>query len=104
MISTLLYNAGLAALNMQQLEILALWVREGREACAVIYHRNRVSRVASLTWRGTWDLELGQDVVGSWQKIASESSPIWILHEHVADVINSNGDAIHHLRLPRGSH
>ncbi|RDW75621.1 hypothetical protein BP5796_06442 [Coleophoma crateriformis] len=62
-ISALLYDASLAALNMPQLESMVFWNSKHGEACAVIYQRNKASRNATLTWRGTWDLELGYDVV-----------------------------------------
>jgi hypothetical protein len=100
-ITTLLCSAGLAALNMPQLESLVLWNGKDREACAVIYHRKEASRHATLTWRGTWDLEFSHDVVESWQKVASDSY-IRIENERVQGVINSHGDAIYHLRLPGG--
>ena len=101
-ISALLHNASLAALNMSQLESVVLWNSKHGEACAVIYQKNKASRHATLTWRGTWDLELSQDVVKSWQKVASGSYRLRIESERVQGVINSHGDAIHHLRLPAG--
>ncbi|KAI0008408.1 hypothetical protein F4779DRAFT_450871 [Xylariaceae sp. FL0662B] len=101
-ISTLLYKASLAALNMPQLESMVLWYGKNGEACAVIYHRKKASRRATLTWSGTWELELSRDVVESWQKVASDSY-LSVEIEWVQDVvINSHGDAVHHLRLPWG--
>ena len=89
-ISTLLYNAGLAALSMPQLESLVLWNSKGREAYAFVYHKEKATtRLATLTWRGAWDLKLSHDVVESWQKVASDSYYFWILNERVQDVINS---------------
>ena len=87
---------------MPQLESLALWNSRGREACAIIYHREKASRLATLTWRGTWDLELSHDVVESWQKVASDSYHLRVENERVQGVINSHGDAVYHLRLPGG--
>lgn len=102
-ISTLLCNAGVAALSMPLLESLVLWNSRGREACAIIYHRKKASRLATLTWRGTWDLELSHDVVKSWQKVTfSDSCQLRIKNERVQGVINSHGDAVYHLRLPGG--
>jgi hypothetical protein len=101
-ISALLHNASFAALNMPHLESMVFWNSEHGEACAVIYHRNKASRQATLTWRGTWDLELSHDVVESWQKVASDSYHLRIKNERVQGVINSHGDAVYHLRLPCG--
>jgi hypothetical protein len=101
-ISALLHNASLAALNMPQLESVVFWNSKHGEACAVIYQRNKASRYATLTWRGTWDLELSHDVVKSWQKVASDSYHLRVENERVQGVINSHGDVVHHLRLPAG--
>jgi len=101
-ISDLLCDASLAALNMPQLESMVFWNSKHGEACAVIYQRKKGSGHASLTWRGTWDLELSRDVVMSWQKVASDSYHLRIKNERVHGLINSHGDAIHHLRLPTG--
>ncbi|KAL2817456.1 hypothetical protein BDW59DRAFT_133289 [Aspergillus cavernicola] len=100
-ISTLLNNASLAALNMPQLESMVFWNGKPGEACAVFYHRNKASGQATLTWHGTWDLELSHDVVESWQKVASDTC-LQIKSERVQGVINSHGDAIYQLRLPGG--
>ncbi|KAK4236892.1 hypothetical protein C8A03DRAFT_16520 [Achaetomium macrosporum] len=102
-ISTLLRNASLAALNMPQLESMVLWFGKRGEACAIIYHRNKASRRAALTWPGTWELKLSHDVVESWQKVASDSYYLSVEIERLQGVdINSHGDALHHLRLPGG--
>ena len=100
----LLCDAGKAALKMPQLERLALWNCKGKEACAVLYHRKKKGpcKMASLTWRGTWDLELSHDVVEAWQKVGSGAYYLRVANERVTGDINSHGDAIYHLRLPDG--
>ncbi|KAK2805732.1 hypothetical protein FQN51_009235 [Onygenales sp. PD_10] len=100
-IFTLPCDAGLAALNMPQLERMVIWSTKQGEACAVIYHRQKAHKLATLTWRGTWDLNLSREVVESWQKVASDFF-LRIQNELVQGVINSHGDAIHILRLPDG--
>jgi hypothetical protein len=100
---TLLQNASLTALNMPQLKSMVLWNSEQGQACAVIYLRHTASGMATLTWRGTWDLELSHDVVESWKKVASGSCYLRIENEALQDVdIRSHGDAVYHLRLPDG--
>ncbi|KAK3307429.1 uncharacterized protein B0T15DRAFT_484552 [Chaetomium strumarium] len=89
-ISALLHNASLATLNMPQLERMVLWFGETGEACAVIYHRNKASR-------------LSHDMVESWEKVTPDAYYLWIEVERIQGVdIHSRGDAIHHLRLPEG--
>ncbi|KAI1147480.1 hypothetical protein F4825DRAFT_471535 [Nemania diffusa] len=100
---TLLQNASLAALNMPQLKSMVLWNSEQGQACAVIYLRHTASGMATLTWRGTWDLDLSYDVVESWKKVASGSCYLRVENEALQDVdIRCHGDAVYHLRLPDG--
>ena len=100
---TLLRNASSIALKMPQLKTMVLWNSEPGQACAVIYQRHTASAMATLTWRGTWDLELSDDVVESWKKVASGPCYLRLEKEALRDVsIRSHGDALHHLRLPDG--
>jgi hypothetical protein len=100
---TLLQNASLTALNMPQLKSMVLWNGEQGQACAVIYQRHSASGMATLTWRGTWDLELSYEVVESWKKAVPGSCYLRIEKEALGDVnIRSHGDAIYHLGLPDG--
>jgi len=102
-IYTLLQNASSVALKMPQLHTMVLWNSEPGQACAVIYQRHTASAIATLTWRGTWDLELSDDVVESWKEVASGSCYLRLEKEALHDVdIRSHGDAIHYLRLPDG--
>jgi hypothetical protein len=56
--------------------------------------------MATLTWRGTWNLELSDDVVESWKKVAPGPCYLRLEKEALRNVdIRSHGDAIHHLRL-----
>ncbi|KAJ3560184.1 hypothetical protein NPX13_g9390 [Xylaria arbuscula] len=101
---TLLQNASLAALHMPQLKSMVLWnSSEQGQACAVIYQRHSASGMDTLTWRGTWDLDLSYDIVESWKKVASGSCYLRVENEALQDVdIRCHGDAVYHLRLPDG--
>jgi hypothetical protein len=100
---TLLRNASSVALKMPQLKTMVLWNSEPGQACAVIYQRHTASAIATLTWRGTWNLELSDEVVESWKEVASDPCYLRLEKEALRDVdIRSHGDAIHHLRLPDG--
>lgn len=102
-IYTLLRDASLAAVKMPQLKTMVLWNSEPRQACAVIYQLHTASAMATLTWRGTWNLELSDDVVESWKKVVPGSCYLRLGKEVIRDVdIKSHGDAIHHLRLSGG--
>ncbi|KAH6637429.1 hypothetical protein C7974DRAFT_450324 [Boeremia exigua] len=101
-IYTLLRNASTTALTMPRLSTMVLWNSEPRHACALMYQRHTASAMATLTWRGTWNLELPEDVVASWKKVAGLCY-LRLEKEALHDVdIRSHGDAIHHLRLPDG--
>lgn len=99
---TLLRNASSVVLKMPQLNTMVLWNSEPRHACAVIYQKHTASAMATLTWRGTWNLELSDDVIeSSWENVASGPCYLRLEKEALRDVdIRSHGDAIHHLRLP----
>ena len=100
---TLLRNASSIALKMPQLKTMVLWNSEPGQACTVIYQRHTASAMATLTWRGTWNLELSDDVVESWKKVTPGPCYLRLEKEALRDVdIRSHGDAIHHLRLPDG--
>ncbi|OAL48465.1 hypothetical protein IQ07DRAFT_571171 [Pyrenochaeta sp. DS3sAY3a] len=102
-VDTLLRNASLAALKMPQLKTMVLWNSEPGQACAVIYQRHDASSMATLTWRGTWNLELSDNVIESWRKVAPSPCYLRLEKEVLRDVdIWSHGDTVHHLRLPVG--
>ncbi|KAJ4987981.1 hypothetical protein SVAN01_06556 [Stagonosporopsis vannaccii] len=100
----LLRSASSVALKMPQLQTMVLWNTEPRQACAVIYQQHTATTaMATLTWRGTWNLDLSDDVVESWKKVAPGPCYLRLEKEALRDVdIRSHGDAIHHLRLPDG--
>jgi hypothetical protein len=99
----LLRNASSIALKMPQLKTMVLWNSEQGHTCALIYQRHIASAMATLTWRGTWNFDLSDDVVESWKNIAPSPSYLRLEKEALYDVdIRSHGDAIHHLGLPDG--
>lgn len=98
-ISSLLRDASLAALRMPQLENLVIWNYQHGEAGAVIYRRDKAAGQATLTWRGTWDLDFGHDVVESWAKVEPDVY-LRVDKEPVVGAFNSHGDAICRLHLP----
>jgi hypothetical protein len=99
-IDALLYEAGITALQMPKLQTLVLWNGGKGNACAFIYYADR--NHASVTWRGTWDVQLSRPVVEVWERVASERQfgALRVSKEQVRDAIGSHGDAIHCLSLP----
>lgn len=99
----LLCRAGLLVQNMPKLHTSVLWNGGEAHACAFIYRIHRNS--ASVTWRGTWRLELSPLVVKSWQLAISKLpffkfSKLETKQEFIREVTISHGDAIYHLKLP----
>ncbi|KAL7795950.1 hypothetical protein V8C37DRAFT_408451 [Trichoderma ceciliae] len=98
----LLYNAGVAALNMPKLHTMLLWHGRKGEACAFIYRKGNGN--PPITWRATWDLDLclKADVVEAWEKVALKfaSAELHINQQRVQKDIASHGDAIYYLDLP----
>ncbi|KAI1374109.1 hypothetical protein F4677DRAFT_461674 [Hypoxylon crocopeplum] len=102
-ISGLLHDAGVAALSMPKLHTMAIWNGRKGEACAFIYQRKDDS--SSITWRGTWDLELRSNMVEAWERVGAKFTRSGIRVEKqrlCGDVISSHGDAIYQLDLPCG--
>jgi hypothetical protein len=99
-VDTLLYEAGVTALQMPKLQTLVVWDGVEGNACAFIYHVDRDH--ASVTWRGTWDMALSPRVVEVWQRVAFGRHPcaLRVEKEQVDGVIESHGDAISRLGLP----
>ncbi|ELR01805.1 hypothetical protein GMDG_00905 [Pseudogymnoascus destructans 20631-21] len=69
-------------------------------AAAFIYRLRR--DCASITWRGTWSLEISPEVIEAWRSVASElhSVQLRVEKQQVHEEIGSHGDAIHYLDLP----
>ncbi|KAI0515404.1 hypothetical protein F5B22DRAFT_607240 [Xylaria bambusicola] len=98
---------------MPKLYAFVLWNGGRGHACVFIYHVERGS--ASVTWRGTWTLQLSPKVVKSWQ-LAARKLLRRVIHlpKNSEDVqqslrdprganyltIRSPGDAIYYLQLP----
>ncbi|KAF2854696.1 hypothetical protein T440DRAFT_496075 [Plenodomus tracheiphilus IPT5] len=85
-IYTLLRNASSIALRMPQLKTMVLWNSEPRQACAVIHQQHTASAMGTLTWRGTWNLELSDDDVESWKKVAPGPCYLRLEKEALHDV------------------
>ncbi|KLP18314.1 uncharacterized protein LW94_6195 [Fusarium fujikuroi] len=98
-IASFLSNASMLPREMKQLERFILWNSKRGEACAVIYHRDRSSEQATLTWRGTWHFELDYGVVESWEKVDSDLI-LRIENQELEAIVKQHGDALYHLRLP----
>ncbi|KAL7620502.1 hypothetical protein AAE478_009497 [Parahypoxylon ruwenzoriense] len=102
-IEALLCRASVLVQMMPKIHTFVLWNGGKAHACAFIYRIDRDS--ASVTWRGTWHLELSPLLVKSWQLAASKlpSPELRLKQECIRGVIKSHGDAIYRLELPARS-
>ncbi|RKL41384.1 hypothetical protein BFJ72_g5811 [Fusarium proliferatum] len=98
-IDNLLIAAAKLVLRMPNLTTMVLWNGGTGRACAFIY--TRAKHYAHITWRGTWDLEISQQVLQAWEYVAKlHSVELRAKHERLRETIRSHGDAIFHLNLP----
>lgn len=105
-VDALLRAAAAAAARMPRLETLEIW--NGRKGLAALfqYRASRATRRATITWRGTWDLDLATrpGVRKAWgaavKKQHGDSWMLTLVQERLDPAaITSHGEAIHHLRL-----
>ncbi|KAL7934472.1 hypothetical protein V8C35DRAFT_326894 [Trichoderma chlorosporum] len=99
-IEDLLCRATALVKRMPKIDTFVLWNGGKDNACAFIYRVNRGD--VSITWRGTWRLEMSREVVEAWQSAASTRSDreLEIHQEGIDSAVNCVGDAIQRLRLP----
>lgn len=93
-IDALLYVACTTALRMPRLQAFVLWNGIDGEACAFIYHTD--GGRASISWRGTWDMQLSSRVIKTWQCVATENhlyGALQVGKQRVHGIIGSHGDA-----------
>lgn len=103
-IDSLLVAAGTVALRMPKLTRMEIW--NGRKRIAGVFRYLATSASTSIEWCGTWDLQLGTNVVEVWIKVAQTNT------EHIlsvrkarvvdGDVITSHAIAIMKLELADG--
>ncbi|KAM0251720.1 hypothetical protein ACHAQJ_008041 [Trichoderma viride] len=100
MIESLLCRGGDLVQQMPKIQTFVLWNGGKSHACAFIYHVGRDR--ASITWRGTWNLQMSPRVVETWQRAASvfSSCELQVKQESIQEIIRCHGDAIYHLKLP----
>lgn len=96
----LLCRASVVVQQMRRLRTFVLWNGAENLAAAFIYQTN--GETTSITWRGSWELDLSPFVLQSWGQIAmSRRIPcLYIYRERIHEEIKSHADAIYHLRLP----
>ncbi|KAL7937247.1 hypothetical protein V8C35DRAFT_277736 [Trichoderma chlorosporum] len=101
-LDVLLCRAAVVVRQMPKIHTFVLWNGGNGHACAFIYRID--GDYGSLTWRGTWLLELSRRVVKAWQitdsKLHPSRSELCIKQEKIQAMIKSHGDAIYYLKLP----
>lgn len=102
-IDNMLRSAAAAAMKMPRLETMEIW--NGREGLAMLfkYQLARGGQSAVITCRGTWEFALRTPVVQAWEGVALNThGHKCVIVKNLLDdgvVIESHGDAIHHLKL-----
>lgn len=96
----LLCRARVVVQQMPKLRTFVLWNGAEELAGAFIYQTD--GQTTSITWRGSWQLDLSPGLLQSWgQIVMSRRIPCLYVHrEHIQAKIKSHADAIYHLRLP----
>ncbi|UKZ68359.1 uncharacterized protein TrAtP1_009398 [Trichoderma atroviride] len=100
-IEALLCRAGELVRRMPKMRTLVLWNGGKDHACAFMYCVDE-NDYPSITWRGTWDMEMSPRIIEAWQDVASTlpSCRLDVRNERIEETIGSHGDAIYYLRLP----
>ena len=90
-------------MKMPILNAMELWNGGKNLACVFRYQASKSCLPSKITWRGNWDFPIEPAVVRSWKAVAlwRGQPQVKVISELLdADiVINSHGDAIHHLKL-----
>ncbi|GAB0138564.1 hypothetical protein EsDP_00006794 [Epichloe bromicola] len=102
-IMNMLHEAASAAMHMPQLETMTIWNGRKKLAALFKYERTRGHQLSTVTWRGTWHLNLSPSVIKAWEAVAARHSGygLDVVHESLdGDDVMSHGDAIAILKLP----
>lgn len=104
-----LRDAAAAAAAMPNLETMEIWNWGEGFAGLFRYRSARGGRTAGITWRGTWDLALPNDVVRAWEAVRRKEEDAMygylrsqlVVEKEMLDAykIRFHGDAIHYLGL-----
>lgn len=102
-IDDMLQEAAAAAMKMPNLETMEIW--NGREGLAMLFRYQQSIgswRPSVITWRGTWEFAMQAPTIRAWEAVAFKHHGCGsVIVKELLDVgvIQSHGDAIHHLKL-----
>ena len=100
-IMDMLQRAGTTAVRMPKLKTMQIW--NGRENLAALFKYELQQQLATITWRGTWHLNLQPRVIKAWEAVSNMhgASRPRLLHETLDESeILSHANAILSLKLP----
>lgn len=100
-IGAMLQAAAAAAHRMPNLTSMEIWNGRKRLAAAFQYRVFEKSRHSTIIFKGTWDVDIQQPVMDSWDAVALRHGRTLDFYEEWLDEreIKSHGDAIRHLGL-----
>ncbi|KAL6700380.1 hypothetical protein J3F84DRAFT_402522 [Trichoderma pleuroticola] len=101
-VDDMLMAASAAAIKMPNLQVMEIW--NGQKGLAMLfrYQRAKGGQPAVITRRGTREIDLGPAVMRAWEDVAREhrcSGCVVITGLMDVGLVESHGDAIHHLKL-----
>ncbi|CAI0642978.1 unnamed protein product [Colletotrichum noveboracense] len=100
-ISSTLKSAAAAALSMPCLHTMTLWNSVQSEACKFIYSAESGS--TSVSWKGTWNLQMEPSMIHDWQKVAQKYTRynLQIIQEpEILVQVESHSHAVELLEFP----
>lgn len=100
-IGAMLQAAAAAAHRMPKLTAMDIWNGRKRLAAAFQYRVFEESHHTTITWKSTWEFDMPQPVLESWDAVALHHARTLDVWEEWLDErdIKSHADAIHHLGL-----
>ncbi|KAK7403121.1 hypothetical protein QQX98_011111 [Neonectria punicea] len=97
----LMLAAAAAAGKMPKLQVMEIWRGDRNDAC--VFRYDTTGPNATVSWHGTWLMELGSELVAAWQPVAVEHSGRRLCVERSEKIrgslIKSHSDAIEKLKL-----
>ncbi|KAF4955242.1 hypothetical protein FSARC_11915 [Fusarium sarcochroum] len=71
MVNELLGNAARAVKKMPKLKLLEIWNYKTGETGIFVYEK--LDRCSEITWQGTWDFQISQEVKDTWWEVLADS-------------------------------
>ncbi|KAI5459680.1 hypothetical protein BGZ63DRAFT_446536 [Mariannaea sp. PMI_226] len=105
-VNDMLVAAGRTALQMPELQTLEIWNGMKGNACVFRYEATSTANIATISWCGTWDLQLSEELVRTWTQVAlqvrKQLLSVQVNQKLDPSHITSHAVAIRDLKLSEG--